>query len=219
MPYSWGDEPPQVAREAEVSDLATLGPGVEIAKYARVGPGTEVGMATRIQEDAVLRENVKTGRDCLIDYKVIVRPDVEIGDRTRIRSHALVNKGAQIGNDVEIGRDVKIPENTRIGNGVKIEGDWRNPVKIGRDVVIGKDAQVRVGTTIPDGTKIPPRAIVEPDPRTGGIKVTAQVERKPVHAGGDPGFAAPPDRGGNGGPLPETGRGRGVAERTAGGQR
>jgi len=140
-----------VAPDAQVDELAHVGPHCVVGENVKIGPrsvlqaGTYVGANCRLGEDVNLFPNVT------------LYPRCEIGNRVRIHSGTVVGsdgfgyvpedgmhlKVLQIGNviireDVEIGANVTIDRGalgpTVIGRGTKID----NLVQIGHNVTIGE---------------------------------------------------------------------------------
>ena len=113
-----------------------------------------------IAEGAVVKGNVKLGKDVSVWYHATIRGDsnsITIGDGTNIQDNAVIHVESThpvvIGNDVTIGHSAvvhgcTIGHNSLIGMGAII----LNGAVIGKDCIIGAGALVTQNTNIPDGS-------------------------------------------------------------------
>lgn len=83
-----------------------------------------------ISKSAVIYENVKLGKNCVIeDFVILGKPpkgsrdgeiETVIGDNAVIRSHTVIYAGNRIGSDFSTGHHVMIREKNEIGNCVSV---------------------------------------------------------------------------------------------------
>jgi UDP-3-O-[3-hydroxymyristoyl] glucosamine N-acyltransferase len=165
----------QVARMLRPAVKATIHPSAIVSALASVGEGTSAGPG------AVIEDNVRLGRDCVIGPKVIIYAGVEIGNRVTVQAGAVLGstgfgyardgatgeyllfpqQGALvIEDDVEIGANTTIDrgalEETRIGRGTKID----NLVHIGHNCRIGKNVIIAAQTGISGSSVVEDGAIL-----------------------------------------------------------
>ena len=113
-----------------------------------------------IADGAIVKGNVKMGKDTSVWYNATVRGDsnsITIGDETNIQDNAVIHvedtHSVTIGNGVTIGHGAivhgcTVGDNSLIGMGAII----LNGAVIGRDCIIGAGALVTQNTNIPDGS-------------------------------------------------------------------
>lgn len=119
---------PYVHPTAEVSPLATIGPG------------------TRIWHQAQVREHARLGSDCVLGKGVYVDRGVEIGDRVKVENYASIYFGVTIEDDVFIGPHV-VFTNDRYPRSSPT--DWQVvPTRVERGASIGANATIRCGVRI-----------------------------------------------------------------------
>ena len=147
-----------------VDELARVDPGAKIVEPVEIGPnvvieaGARIGAGTVVMAGAVVRSDVRVGKDCVLHPNVVLYPGVSVGDRTIIHAGCVIGsdgfgyatdgnelvKFPQTGTvviecDVEIGANTAIDRGalgtTRIGKRSKID----NLVQIGHNCVLGED--------------------------------------------------------------------------------
>lgn len=113
-----------------------------------------------IAEGAIVKGNVKLGKDASVWYHATIRGDsnsITIGDGTNIQDNVVVHTEnthpVTIGNGVTIGHSAvvhgcMIGDNSLIGMGAIV----LNGAVIGKDCIIGAGALVTQNTHIPDGS-------------------------------------------------------------------
>lgn len=99
-----------------------------------------------ISETAIIKENVKIGRFCVIEDEVELNDNVEIGD------FSLISKGTIIGPDCKMGAYTKIGKNVSMGSGCHLTSfcEIRDNCKIGNKVLMGSRCTLSAGTIVED---------------------------------------------------------------------
>ena len=107
-----------------------------------------------IAEGAIVKGNVKLGKDVSVWYHATIRGDsnsITIGDETNIQDNVVVHTenthSVTIGNGVTIGHSAVV-HGCLIGMGAIV----LNGAVIGKDCIIGAGALVTQNTHIPDGS-------------------------------------------------------------------
>ena len=107
-----------------------------------------------IAEGAIVKGNVKLGKDASVWYHATIRGDsnsITIGDETNIQDNVVVHTEnthpVTIGNGVTIGHSAVV-HGSMIGMGAIV----LNGAVIGKDCIIGAGALVTQNTHIPDGS-------------------------------------------------------------------
>lgn len=75
----------------------------------------KIGNNTRIEDTAIIEDNVVIGNDCYIGHFAILRHHTEIGNNSDVRAYCF------IAGNVKIGNNVKIFQYSNIGMGTVIE--------------------------------------------------------------------------------------------------
>ena len=164
-----------VAREAQLGEGVTVGPG------AVVGAWSQIGDFTRIEAGAIISDHVNIGRNCRIYPRAVIYPFVGIGNRVVVHAGAVLGAdgfgyvrdretGAYtqfpqqgslvIEDDVEIGANTTIDRGalseTRIRRGVKLD----NLVHIGHNCDIGEDVVIAAQTGISGSSTVGRGAVI-----------------------------------------------------------
>ena len=161
-----------VSAHAHVHARARLEPGVDVEPGAIIGEGAEIGSGTLVCANAVVRQGVRIGRDCVIGAgatlshallgdRVIIHAGVRIGqdgfgfamgDHSHLKVPQLGRVIVQ--DDVEIGANSTVDRgatrDTIVGEGAKID----NLVQIGHNVVIGRHCIIVAQTGIAGSTEL-----------------------------------------------------------------
>jgi UDP-3-O-[3-hydroxymyristoyl] glucosamine N-acyltransferase len=164
---------PQKTREPFIHSSAAIAESADIALTVFVGPhvaigeGTVVDSGTRIESGAVIGDQVRIGRDCVLHPGVTLYDDVTIGDRVVLHAgvvigadgfgyvrddmgyHKFPQRGTVvIEDDVELGAHTCVDRaalgQTRIGRGTKLD----NMVHVGHNCDIGERVVIAAQTGI-----------------------------------------------------------------------
>lgn len=155
-----------------------------VLKLGRPTRATQIGEGTELQLGAnVAQENVKIGKNCLIEDGVIIKPNVTIGDNVVIRSGSIIGgQGFQFWKnkkevlridhfgDVQIGDNVEFKEyctvhcavfnwdTTRIGDDTKADAHAHvgHSNKVGKRVYLCSHSNISGNSVIEDDCYIGP---------------------------------------------------------------
>ncbi len=140
----------------------------------------EVGENTFLAETAVIKGDVKIGRDSSIWYNTVLRGDVNsirIGDRTNIQDGTVIHtlyEGAKNPSKAIIGDDVSIGHNVTI-HGATIE----NNTLIGMGSTILDNAVVATGCIVAANALVLSNAKLEPNSLYAGVPAKRVREVSP----------------------------------------
>lgn len=90
---------------------------IEISRYLHPAITSNTG----IHKDATIGENVKLGKDVVIDARAVIEDNVTIGDYTVVKSGVVIMERSKVGQNCLIYPNVTIRENCTIGNEVIIQ--------------------------------------------------------------------------------------------------
>jgi len=170
---------PRPRYDGQISPLASIGPGAELAEGVTVFPHVYVGTGVRVKRGTVLfpgvflGDGVEVGEDCVLHAQVTVREGCRLGNRVILHAGAVIGadgfgyagegkgriKVPQVGiveieDDVEIGANTTVDRatlgRTVIGRGTKID----NLVQIGHNVAVGEYSVIAAQTGISGSTRI-----------------------------------------------------------------
>jgi len=125
-----------------------------------------------ISERAIIHQNVKLGKNCIIeDFVIIGAPpkdhlagEIEtiIGDDSIIRSHTVIYAGNRIGNNFQTGNKANIRELNEIGDDVSIGtlSVVEHHVKIGNGVRIHTQVFIPEFTILEDESWVGPNVVI-----------------------------------------------------------
>ena len=170
---------PRPRYDGQVSPLASIGPGAELAEGVTVFPHVYVGKGVRVKQGTVLfpgvflGDGVEVGEDCVLHPQVTVREGCRLGNRVILHAGVVIGadgfgyagegkgriKVPQVGiveieDDVEIGANTTVDRatlgRTVIGRGAKID----NLVQVAHNVAVGEYSVIVAQTGISGGTRI-----------------------------------------------------------------
>lgn len=125
-----------ISLQANVSPLAQLGEGVEVASFSTIYENVVIGKGTKIHPNVTIYPGTRIGADCEIFPGAVIgvvpqdlkfegeETTVEIGDRTVIRECVTIHRATKdrwktiIGNDCLLMTYVHIAHDCHIGNNV-----------------------------------------------------------------------------------------------------
>lgn len=124
-----------------------------------------------ISKKAVVHENVKLGKNCIVEDHAVIgvplkgddpHPETIIGDNAVIRSHTVIYSGNRIGDGFQTGNKANIRECNEIGDNVSIGtmSVVEHHVRIEDDVRIHSQAFVPEYSILRKGSWIGPNAVI-----------------------------------------------------------
>ncbi len=150
-----------VHRSAWVSDLASIGKGVDIGAMAYIGPGAAIGNNVLINAGAFVHH------DSTIGDHTVISPGVQILGAVALGNACAIGAGAIIIQGVELDDESRVPAGTLVVG----PDDFRKPVPILR--CEGTD-YARIGPT----GRIPKH-----QPETVSVRADSHVQSPPVAPG------------------------------------
>ena len=173
-----------VAEDAQVDELACVGPFAVIESGARIGPGVTIGAHCFIGARCVI------GEGGWLAPRVTLYHDVRIGKRVVIQSGAVIGGegfgfanekgtwrkiaqigGVVVGDDVEIGVNTAVDRgalaDTRIGDGVKLD----NQIQIAHNVQVGDHTAMAACVGISGSTRIGKHCTI-----AGGVGMVGHID-------------------------------------------
>lgn len=108
---------------------------------------------TFIHELAVLRDNVKIGKNTIIGAFNMLESGVTIGNNVTIQPHGVISRNAIIGDNVFIGPHFSCANNAYIPDGEHGQSPNKKP-DIEKVMVIGEGTRIGTRCTVAPGIKI-----------------------------------------------------------------
>lgn len=156
---------PAFARKAKAMwDATLLGRNVMVGPFALIYAGAWIGDDTVIAPYAVVRENARIGRNCVIGQGAKIGHDCTLGDAVKVMDDAILVGGTTVGNGTFIGHAVLTANDDRP---IQYVAKELHPVRIGAYCQIGQGAILRAGIVIGDHAVIAQGAVVTRDVPAG----------------------------------------------------
>lgn len=115
----------------------------------------------RIEPGAIIRDNVKIGKNAVIMMGAVINIGAEIGDDTMVDMNAVVGARGKLGKRVHLGAGAVIA-------GV-LEPPSKSPCEIGDDVLIGANSVILEGVKIGTGAVVAAGSVVTEDVPEGVV--------------------------------------------------
>ena len=162
-----------IAKGAEVSDSAWIGPYVVVERDAVIGQGVTVGAGCyvgsavqigprcRLYPNVVVHERCVVGKECIVHSGVVIGSDGFGFAKDGVEWIKVPQLGRVIiGDRVEIGANTTIDrgalDDTVIGDGVKLD----NLIQIGHNVTVGEHTAMAAGVAVAGSAEIGKRCMI-----------------------------------------------------------